>query len=63
MALEEKTLRCRDCGQEFVFTTGEQEFYHLMVYRMIPAVAPRAGPPAAGLAAVMMTAAPDRCIR
>jgi CxxC-x17-CxxC domain-containing protein len=27
MALEEKTLRCRDCGQEFVFTTGEQEFY------------------------------------
>jgi len=26
MALEEKTLRCRDCGQEFVFTTGEQEF-------------------------------------
>jgi len=27
MALEEKTLRCRDCGQEFVFTVGEQEFY------------------------------------
>ncbi len=27
MALEEKNLRCRDCGQEFVFTVGEQEFY------------------------------------
>jgi CxxC-x17-CxxC domain-containing protein len=27
MALEEKTLRCRDCSQEFVFTVGEQEFY------------------------------------
>ena len=27
MALEEKTLVCRDCGQEFVFTVGEQEFY------------------------------------
>jgi CxxC-x17-CxxC domain-containing protein len=27
MALEEKTLRCRDCGQEFLFTVGEQEFY------------------------------------
>ena len=27
MAFEEKTLRCRDCGQEFVFTAGEQEFY------------------------------------
>ncbi|HEX7474432.1 MAG TPA: zinc-ribbon domain containing protein, partial [Dehalococcoidales bacterium] len=27
MAFEEKTLRCRDCGQEFAFTVGEQEFY------------------------------------
>ena len=27
MALEEKTLRCRDCGKDFAFTTGEQEFY------------------------------------
>jgi CxxC-x17-CxxC domain-containing protein len=27
MAMEEKKLRCRDCGQEFVFTVGEQEFY------------------------------------
>ncbi|MFC1860458.1 zinc-ribbon domain containing protein [Chloroflexota bacterium] len=27
MALEDKTLTCRDCGQEFTFTTGEQEFY------------------------------------
>lgn len=23
----DQTLRCRDCGQEFVFTVGEQEFY------------------------------------
>jgi CxxC-x17-CxxC domain-containing protein len=27
MALEDKTLVCRDCGQEFTFTVGEQEFY------------------------------------
>ena len=27
MALEDKTLACRDCEQEFTFTTGEQEFY------------------------------------
>jgi len=27
MAFEEKTLRCRDCGKDFAFTTGEQEFY------------------------------------
>jgi len=24
---EDKTLFCRDCGSEFVFTAGEQEFY------------------------------------
>jgi CxxC-x17-CxxC domain-containing protein len=23
----DKTLTCRDCGQEFVFSAGEQEFY------------------------------------
>ena len=22
-----KTLTCKDCGAEFVFTVGEQEFY------------------------------------
>ena len=24
---EDKTLICKDCDQEFVFTAGEQEFY------------------------------------
>jgi CxxC-x17-CxxC domain-containing protein len=23
----DKTLRCRECGTDFVFTAGEQEFY------------------------------------
>jgi DNA-directed RNA polymerase subunit RPC12/RpoP len=23
----DKTLKCADCGEEFVFTAGEQEFY------------------------------------
>ena len=23
----DKTLTCRDCGQAFIFTTGEQEFH------------------------------------
>jgi len=27
MSYADKTLACRDCGQEFVFTAGEQEFY------------------------------------
>jgi CxxC-x17-CxxC domain-containing protein len=25
--MQDKTLKCRDCGGEFVFTAGEQEFY------------------------------------
>ncbi|MBQ4227065.1 MAG: zinc-ribbon domain containing protein [Clostridia bacterium] len=24
---EDKTLTCRECGKEFVFTAGEQQFY------------------------------------
>lgn len=24
---QDKTLVCKDCGQEFTFTAGEQEFY------------------------------------
>ena len=24
---EDKTLKCKECGNEFVFTAGEQEFY------------------------------------
>ena len=27
MALEDKSLTCRDCGGTFVFTAGEQGFY------------------------------------
>jgi len=27
MALTDKTLTCSECGQEFTFTVGEQEFY------------------------------------
>ncbi len=25
--MEDKTLVCQDCGKEFVFSVGEQEFY------------------------------------
>lgn len=27
MAFQDKTLVCKECGNEFVFTAGEQEFY------------------------------------
>ena len=25
--MEDKTLKCKDCGADFVFTEGEQAFY------------------------------------
>ena len=28
MEFKDKVLTCRDCGAEFVFTAGEQEFYN-----------------------------------
>ncbi len=27
MSYQDKVLQCRDCGREFVWTAGEQEFY------------------------------------
>ncbi len=27
MEFQDKTLTCKDCGKEFVFTSGEQSFY------------------------------------
>ena len=27
MAFEDKTLVCKECGNEFIFSAGEQEFY------------------------------------
>ena len=29
MSFADKILRCRDCGADFIFTAGEQEFYAL----------------------------------
>ena len=36
---EDKTLVCKECGQEFVFTAGEQEFYAERGFRMSPSAA------------------------
>lgn len=27
MSYTDRTITCRDCGNEFIFTAGEQEFY------------------------------------
>lgn len=39
--LSDKTLTCRDCGVDFVFTAGEQEFYASRGFTNEPARCPR----------------------
>lgn len=36
MKFEDKTIKCRDCGNEFNFTAGEQEFYQEMGFNNEP---------------------------
>ena len=38
---EDRILTCRDCGERFTFTVGEQEFYAQKGFRNEPA---RCGP-------------------
>lgn len=37
---EDKTLQCRDCGAEFVFSAGEQEFFAEKGFENEPARCP-----------------------
>ncbi|MDA8096769.1 MAG: zinc-binding protein [Desulforudis sp.] len=37
---EDKTLQCRDCGADFMFTVGEQEFYAEKGFENLPARCP-----------------------
>lgn len=39
---EDKVLVCKECGEEFVFTAGEQEFYAEKGFENEPGVAQRA---------------------
>ena len=36
MEFQDKPLNCSDCGQEFIFTAGEQQFYERKGFREIP---------------------------
>ena len=36
MPFEDKTLQCSDCGEEFTFTAGEQEFFQSKGYTNEP---------------------------
>ena len=37
---EDKTLVCKDCGKEFTFTAGEQEFYEEKGFKNEPTRCP-----------------------
>ncbi len=36
MDLKDKTIKCKDCGKEFVFTVRDQEFYKKMNFNQEP---------------------------
>jgi len=36
MSFDDKELICKDCGQPFVFTAGEQEFYAEKGFENVP---------------------------
>ena len=57
---EDKTLVCKDCGKEFVWTAGEQEFYASRGLRTSPSAASPAVMPAR-TAAHAATAVSARC--
>ena len=40
MEFRDKTLTCRDCGAQFVFSAGEQEFFHQRGFNNEPSRCP-----------------------
>lgn len=40
MAFQDQTLKCRDCGADFVWTAGEQEFYQQKGFANAPVRCP-----------------------
>ena len=40
MSYNDKSLSCRDCGKEFVFTAGEQEFHAEKGFTNVPSRCP-----------------------
>lgn len=40
MPFQDKTLVCRDCGAQFVFSAGEQEFYQQKGFQHEPSRCP-----------------------
>lgn len=40
MEFQDKTLPCKDCGNDFVFSAGEQEFYAQKGFENTPARCP-----------------------
>ena len=51
---EDKTLVCRECGAEFVFTASEQQFYAEKGFQNEPGRCPPAVPPVARTMAALV---------
>ena len=58
---QDKTLKCRDCGQDFVFTASEQAFFAEKGFQNDPVAAPLAALLAA--TRTVATMAPVRCTK
>ena len=58
---EDKTLVCKDCGKEFVWTAGEQEFYASRGFENQPSAASPAVTPARTASVAATTAVSVRC--
>ena len=41
MAFQDQTLTCRDCGEQFVWTASEQEFYAQKGFQNAPVRCPK----------------------
>ena len=55
---EDKTLVCKECGKEFVFTAGEQEFYAERGFQNEPQRCKAAVTPARTRPAVLVSISP-----
>ncbi|MDQ6679035.1 MAG: zinc-ribbon domain containing protein [Acidobacteriota bacterium] len=70
MALfQDRTLACVDCGTDFIFTAGEQHFFHDKAFKNAPKrckackVKRQGGPPGSGAGRVETSANCSQCGR
>lgn len=64
MVFSDKNLVCKDCGEEFVFTAGEQEFSLKRVLKtLLPAVRNAARHAARIITSVLVVPGKGKCMK